>query len=96
MHNSPIVVKMLGGLKQFKYVIFCILGTVQNFLLGGGWSFLGKVPIGVAVKNGHPLPQGAGSFSGQQGRIARKGHQGLRENCAKGIFCLVLFLFLCV
>ena len=51
---------------------------------------------GFSVKNGYPPPQGAGSFSGQQGRIAQKGHPGQRGNCAKGIFCFVLFLFLCV
>ena len=38
-----------------------------------------------------PPPQGAGSFSGQQGRIARKGHPGRWRNCAKGIF----FIFTC-
>ena len=46
--------------------------------------------LGVSVKNGYPL-QGAGSFSGQQGRIVRKEHSGRPGNCAKGAFCHVLF-----
>ena len=47
------------------------LGTVQNFLLGRGWSFLGVTikflvpPLRVTVKNGYP-PPGARTFSGQQ------------------------------
>ena len=43
-------------------------------------------------KMGMPPPQGAGSFSGQQGRIARKGHPG-GGDYTKGIFCFVLSLF---
>ena len=77
------------------------LGTVQNFLLGG-WYFLGKVPVKmqtplgvsikiletplvVSVKDGYCL-EGAGSFSGQQGCIAQKGHPGQRgELCERDI-----------
>ena len=38
-------------------------------------------------------PHGAGSFSGQQGWITRKGRQGRWGNCAKGYFATFCFFF---
>ena len=77
---------------------FSFFVCVKNGYLPSPSEFSVKVwhPPSESLSKMVTLPQGAGSFSWQQGRTARKERPGRRRYCAKGVFCCVLFLFLCV